>query len=186
MRSIGRRRPKWPQPAAAEARGGAARHHIGFALERAGPSSSIPTSVPGSTTTIAVATSTASTAASTTTALATPATDTGPSSFQLPSGNIGCYMDATAVRCDIRDRQWSPPARPAGCSLDYGQGILLSVAKATFVCAGDTTLGVDTLPYGAAARRGALVCNSTESGVSCRNLTTGRGFSLARQGYTIS
>ncbi len=96
-------------------------------------------------------------------------------------------MDATEVRCDIRDRQWSPPARPADCTLDYGQGIALAGGKATFVCAGDTTMGgPDTLPYGAAARRGALVCNSTEAGVTCRNLTTGRAFSLARQGYTIS
>jgi hypothetical protein len=118
--------------------------------------------------------------------LATPAADTGPTYFQLPSGNIGCYMDATAVRCDIHDRQWSPPAKPADCTLDYGQGISLSAGRPSFVCAGDTTLGgPDTLAYGAAARHGALVCNSTEAGVSCRNVTTGRGFSLARQAYSF-
>ncbi len=29
--------------------------------------------------------------------------------FASPSRNIGCYMDSTQVRCDIRKRDWTPP-----------------------------------------------------------------------------
>jgi len=49
--------------------------------------------------------------------------------FTSPSRNIGCFMDPWTVRCDIRDRNWSPPPRPANCpefgdyGQDYGQGI---------------------------------------------------------------
>lgn len=39
-------------------------------------------------------------------------------SFTSPSGNVGCYLDQTTVRCDISERDWSPPPRPADCELD--------------------------------------------------------------------
>src|SRR6478609_1456542 len=35
--------------------------------------------------------------------------------FTSPGRNIGCFMDPWTVRCDIRDRNWSPPPRPANC-----------------------------------------------------------------------
>ena len=47
------------------------------------------------------------------------------------------------ARCDIRKRDWSPPPHPASCSeeVDFGQGLAVSHdGKASFVCAGDTTL----------------------------------------------
>ncbi|MCW2517208.1 MAG: hypothetical protein JWR11_6250 [Mycobacterium sp.] len=49
--------------------------------------------------------------------------------FTSPSGNVGCYIDPTAARCDISDRDWTPPPRPADCEFDYGQGINLSAAR---------------------------------------------------------
>jgi hypothetical protein len=63
--------------------------------------------------------------------------------FRPPSGNIGCYIEPGYVRCDIRDRAWSPPPRPADCPdmADYGQGIALRAGVgASFVCAGDAAL----------------------------------------------
>src|SRR6478672_1709483 len=42
--------------------------------------------------------------------------------FQSPSGNIGCYIAKSGVRCDIRERSWKPPPKPGYCELDRGQG----------------------------------------------------------------
>ena len=48
--------------------------------------------------------------------------------FESPSGNIGCVIGkGSGVRCDIRERDWSPPPKPAGCPVDWGNG--LTVAK---------------------------------------------------------
>lgn len=35
--------------------------------------------------------------------------------FTSPSGNIGCMIDPSSARCDITDRDWVPPPRPADC-----------------------------------------------------------------------
>ena len=72
-------------------------------------------------------------------------------------------IDAAWARCDIIDRDWSPPAQPADYEFDYGQGISLASGEhAQFVCAGDTAFGADeVLPYGeidhGPGRRGARV-----------------------------
>ncbi|MGZ8749063.1 MAG: hypothetical protein ACXWZ2_19220, partial [Mycobacterium sp.] len=36
-------------------------------------------------------------------------------SFNSPSGTIGCYIDPSKVRCDIQERDWAPPPKPASC-----------------------------------------------------------------------
>jgi hypothetical protein len=107
--------------------------------------------------------------------------------FTAPSGNVGCSIASTMVRCDISERDWSPPARPADCDGDYGQGIsLLPGGQATFVCAGDTVLGEGApLAYGKSLSAGALVCTSAESGITCRDTETGHGFSIAREAYRL-
>ena len=105
--------------------------------------------------------------------------------FTSPTGNIGCYIDRRSVRCDIGDPDWSPPPAPKSCQLDYGQGIELRAGgSAAFVCAGDTALGGgDTLAYGTSIAAGLLRCESEESGMTCRDTETGRGFTLSKQGY---
>ncbi len=107
--------------------------------------------------------------------------------FISPSGNVGCVLDAHYARCDIVDRDWNPPPRPADCEFDYGQGVGLAPGEpAAFVCAGDTTLGGEqVLGYGDALTRGRLTCESSESGVACRDTGTGRGFSLSREIYQL-
>lgn len=108
--------------------------------------------------------------------------------FQSPSGNVGCYIDATTVRCDIAERDWALPPRPADCysGIDFGQGLVLSDGEARFVCAGDTALGYgDTLQYGSAIAAGTLRCESAESGMTCRDNATGHGFVISRQAYQI-
>ncbi len=106
--------------------------------------------------------------------------------FQSPSGNIGCYIDGSGARCDIRERDWSPPPS-SGCELDYGQGISIDPSgNAGFVCAGDTALSDEPpLPYGAGIQSGAIRCVSTEVEMVCSNVDNGAGFALSRQGYRI-
>lgn len=90
-----------------------------------------------------------------------------------------------AVRCDIRQRDWAPPAKPADCNLDFGQGLVLGTT-AGFVCAGDTALvGAPVLPYGSTSRQGPYECRSDEVGVNCTNLESGHGFVLSAAEYRL-
>jgi hypothetical protein len=105
------------------------------------------------------------------------------SAFRSPSGNIGCFIGKAAVRCDIRERDWSPPPKPRSCELDFGQGVAVDTRdrKASWVCAGDTALNDGRrLAYGDRIRRGDLRCRSRRTGMRCRNLRTDHGFALSR------
>ncbi|MGH3677623.1 MAG: DUF6636 domain-containing protein [Mycobacterium sp.] len=107
--------------------------------------------------------------------------------FTSPSGNVGCYIDPSNVRCDISERDWAPPSKPASCEWDYGQGITLQAGdEAGFVCAGDTALGGgESLGNGRSIAAGSLVCESAESGMTCRDNQTGHGFVISREAYQI-
>ncbi|MEA2974397.1 MAG: hypothetical protein QOG82_2855 [Actinomycetota bacterium] len=113
---------------------------------------------------------------------------TATTGFTSPTGNIGCYISPESVRCDIGDRDWEPPPKPADCDLDYGQGIALAAGGSPrIVCAGDTARarGTDPLPYGQSIQAGSMRCDSSESGMSCRDVETGRGFTISREDYTF-
>ncbi len=103
--------------------------------------------------------------------------------FASPSRNIGCYMDSTQVRCDIRHRYWRPPKRPRWCPLDYGQGLTVSArGRGRYVCAGDTALDHQrVLHYGRSVHLGPIRCTSLRSGMRCVNLRTHHGFKLSRE-----
>ncbi|WP_280830284.1 DUF6636 domain-containing protein [Mycolicibacterium frederiksbergense] len=107
--------------------------------------------------------------------------------FTSPSGNIGCYLDATMARCDVADRSWAPPLRPASCEFAYGQGITVGRGRpAEFVCAGDTALGAGAeLGYGDSITAGALRCESAGSGITCRDTATRHGFAISREAYHL-
>jgi hypothetical protein len=107
--------------------------------------------------------------------------------FVSPTGNVSCMLDVDWARCDIIDRDWSPPPRPADCEFDYGQGISLAPGEqAQFVCAGDTAFGADeVLPYGQSITAGALRCESAQTEMTCRDVPTGHGFSISREAYRL-
>lgn len=116
-----------------------------------------------------------------------PPKSMGPSvHFMMPSGNIGCTMLASGVvRCNIRQRDWAPPAKPADCMLDFGQGLDLATT-AGFTCAGDTAaVGGPVLPYGSTIRQGPIECRSDEVGLTCTNLESGHGFLLSAAEYRL-
>lgn len=169
---------------------------IALAFTACGDDDSEPSTVT-ETETVSDSTSSTESASSTTKSTTTSGGDEGTppaditvsklTGFTSPTGNIGCIIDRRTVRCDIRERDWKPPPAPADCQLDYGQGIALSAGgTADFVCAGDTTAAAgESLPYGQSIAAGLLRCDSEESGMSCRDIETGRGFALAKGGYEI-
>ena len=108
--------------------------------------------------------------------------------FLSPSKNIGCSLSDSGARCDISDHSWAPPPKPAGCDVDFGQGVtVVGTSPATLTCAGDTVLvGDQVLDYGHLATRGDFECRSSKSGMSCRNVKTNHGFSLAKEKYTLT
>lgn len=108
--------------------------------------------------------------------------------FRSPSGNVGCQISTTSVRCDIDERNWSPPPKPADCRLDYGQGVAIGAGgQAHLMCAGDTarTGSAEPLAYGSAIRGGPIRCESAESGMTCRDTETGHGFTISRESYQL-
>lgn len=109
--------------------------------------------------------------------------------FTSPSGNISCLLDAESVRCDIKERDWSPPARPSSCNenVGFGQGILLAAGQEPeFVCAGDTTFGAgEPLAFGDTLVAGTIECSSEESGIQCWDTQYGGEFTLAREDYDL-
>jgi hypothetical protein len=105
--------------------------------------------------------------------------------FAMPSGNIGCFLASTSVRCDIGAKAWEPPPKPSDCELDWGSGLVVDAEGVTFACAGDTVLGgAEVLAYGESARAGDFICESSSANVRCRHVPSGRGFTLARERYT--
>lgn len=110
--------------------------------------------------------------------------------FKSPSGNISCLVyPPDWVRCDIQERDWSPPPRPADCpsQTGYGQGInIAATGRAEFVCAGDTTFEptARTLNYGQSDRSATHVCTSEASGIRCEN-REGHGFVISRESYDL-
>ena len=77
---------------------------------------------------------------------------------------------------------------PADCELDYGHGVVLGVGEAAeILCAGDTTIGRDSEPlaYDGAITAGPLRCESAQSGITCRDVESGHGFSISREAYQL-
>ena len=104
--------------------------------------------------------------------------------FASPSGNIGCVLaKADGVRCDIREKEWRAPPKPSWCDVDWGGGVQVGARRrASYVCAGDTTLGASRkLAYGSSIRRGRYECFSRRTGMRCVNHRNGHGFKLSRQ-----
>lgn len=129
--------------------------------------------------------------------------------FSSPSGRIVCFMGVEGTRCEFNgDKAWKPP-QPPGCQLDW-DSILVVEETAGAGCAGDTVaetaqvgseyttwrrpsdptvvvygMTMAVLPYGSGLISGAYTCESATTGVTCRNTTTGHGFTMAREAYSL-
>jgi hypothetical protein len=130
--------------------------------------------------------------------------------FATPSGRIVCIIADNSVRCDFisDDKAWTSP-QPKGCDLSWGDSLYLTQTAGS-TCHGDTLadtpaldsgyvnwrrssdptvevngLTLAALPYGSALLVGTLQCDSATTGVTCKNTSTGHGFSMAREAYSI-
>ena len=110
--------------------------------------------------------------------------------FLSPSRNIACQLFVLGndgeARCDIRSATFTPPRPAEPCDLDYGDSIVLTT-YAEFGCHGDTVFdpSAQVLGYGQRMDVGPFRCDSERVGVTCTNLSTGRGFSIRRASYRL-
>jgi hypothetical protein len=116
-------------------------------------------------------------------ALVIAAPATAATSFHSPSGNIRCVIDRTSfTRCDITNRDWSPPPKPQSCEFDWGNSLRLGFrGRGRFLCVSDAVDSGRKLDYGQTIRRGRFRCRSRMSGMRCVNVRNGHGFALSKQ-----
>jgi hypothetical protein len=107
--------------------------------------------------------------------------------WQSPSGNISCNMDLFGgqVRCLISQIDFAGPATceagPIFASLDEQTGAV------TTACGGDAPElpgPAKALEFGQSISEFDTACSSTDHGMTCKDLTTEHGFTLARAGLT--
>lgn len=102
--------------------------------------------------------------------------------FQANAGNIGCAISKSGARCDIRNRKWDPPPKPASCPVDWGFGLRVdNKGKGNYVCAGDSVLGLGPKKGDdKVIRRGYIRCRVNGSSVRCVSLRSQHGFSISK------
>ena len=116
-------------------------------------------------------------------ALAAAAPASAATFFHSPSGNIRCVIDgASFTRCDITNRNWSPPPKPRSCEFDWGNSLRVGLrGRGRFACVSDAVDSGRTLDYGKSIKRGRFRCRSRMSGMRCVNVRNGHGFALSKQ-----
>ena len=116
-------------------------------------------------------------------ALAAAAPASAATSFHSPSGNIRCLIVGTSfTRCDITNRDWSPPPQPRSCEFDWGNSLRVGVrGRGRFLCVSDAVDSGRTLDYGESIQSGRFRCRSRTSGMRCVNVRNGHGFAVSKQ-----
>lgn len=136
------------------------------------------------------------------------------SDFASPTGRIWCGLSASGALCHFpRGFQGTIPKGADVCpeeGLDV-TGVYVDAAGTGYFCSGDPSaypvkgsnevrwhlttgygfveydgLTLAVLPYGKALGYGRYVCASASTGVTCRNTSIGRGFSIALAGVAFS
>lgn len=109
--------------------------------------------------------------------------------FQTPSGNIACTAPVSGeLACVINASSFAPPARPASCGLNWAAGtVIFGTVPQLGACLGNpiVTSGSSTLAYGHVLRFGDFACYSGQSALTCLRSSSGHGFNLSRQAYTV-
>jgi hypothetical protein len=82
-------------------------------------------------------------------------------------------IDGTSfTRCDITNRDWSPPPKPQSCEFDWGNSLGLGFrGRGRFLCVSDAVDRGRTLDYGKSIKRGRFRCRSRMSGMRCMKRT---------------
>lgn len=131
---------------------------------------------------------------------ALPSQTRGIDIFRSPSGNILCAIlhfddEVTSAECEIETATFATKPEPADCDLDWQPRWVSTTAKSTTIgrCAGDPSAawvynkqydGENSvvLAYGETTLVVDMACQSQQSGMTCWNVDTGRGFTLRKAG----
>jgi hypothetical protein len=112
--------------------------------------------------------------------------------FMTPSSNIACVWSPdnpnveTRLICSVRERTSPLPARPADCQNAWATSHVQLNADGVLqdgVCTGGVLVPsvANVLPYGSALVADQFGCLSAENGITCANMTNGKGFFLSRE-----
>jgi hypothetical protein len=106
--------------------------------------------------------------------------------FKMPSRNVGCQLQGTTLRCDIRSGLRPPPAK--SCAGDWGGVTIGPKGPAKPLCASDTIYAdsAPTLDYGSVWSGGGITCLSDQSGLQCASTPGRHSFFLSRQSWSAS
>lgn len=109
------------------------------------------------------------------------------STFQSPSTNIACRIDAGTVRCDIAKKKFDTPKAPGDCSGKFGHSLFANSDSSRLECVTDTVLDPDAavLAYGKKTSVDGVTCKSEETGVTCNVDATGHGFTVSSENYKL-
>jgi hypothetical protein len=108
--------------------------------------------------------------------------------FRTSSNDVYCMLQDSWLRCDINQIVGPMPARPRGCSHEWGDAFIIEQGDRPGyrVCHDDTVAG-DALPplsYGDFWREGDYTCTSERNGLTCVN-SKGHGFTLSRTSQRV-
>lgn len=120
---------------------------------------------------------------------ATPAPPEVLAEFASPSGNIVCAITSADVTCSIAQLN-QQPAPVEGCEGTVGYRVTLSAetGEVSLPCVPADAQpkpaepSTQKLEYTQSVTQGQFTCTSADTGMSCKDDTTGKGFSIAKAG----
>ncbi|MCT2260181.1 hypothetical protein M3F59_00805 [Brachybacterium muris] len=101
-----------------------------------------------------------------------------------PSGNIHCTLEGDDVACSMADHSLENNT-DGQCSNDEPFAVRVGTDGDPRLDCGQSLASDSTqeLGYGDSAKSGNVACTSEESGMTCWNTRTGKGFTVARDTY---
>jgi hypothetical protein len=107
--------------------------------------------------------------------------------FASETRNITCEMTDLGVTCSIAELA-TQPAPVAGCDGAVGYQVVLDADGVRQPCVPaaeqpkPAAADVPVLPYGESRTVGGFTCDSANTGMTCRDDATGKGFTVAKAG----
>ncbi len=109
--------------------------------------------------------------------------------FPSPSKNIFCGLTQDQAFCKIYEHEWPDPASDKEGGSPYGHASFVvdsQGARATHGDFGDLSeANIVEAPYGTVLTVAPSECEVATTGVTCRNLMNGHGFTVARASYKV-
>ncbi|GAB2620212.1 hypothetical protein [Pseudactinotalea suaedae] len=131
------------------------------------------------------------TSGTSTQAVTAPADALDVAEFATPSGNIWCTIGDSAAVCQIDVIDYQPP-QIEGCADNElaGKIVQVSAEGAEYPCPTENIPGAaaadrTVLDYDQTTAVGDYMCASSETGVTCTNLSAGHRFTITRYGPSL-